>query len=122
MTKKKQALPFDKRGGTVVICRYLLNSEAYAALRPQAKVLIQLMHEHWQNSKPVSYGVREAAKKIPCDDKTVMKCFDALQELGFIECVGQSKFNSGKAGSHARDWRLTWLPYKSEKPTNEWDK
>jgi len=121
MSRKKSALPFDKRGGTLAINRRMLNSEAYRALKPSDKVLMLLMHEQWRNEKPVSYGVREASAKIPCSINTASKSFATLQQLGFIECVEQSQFNS-RLGSRARDWRLTWLPYMGKPPTNEWDK
>ena len=122
MSKKKSSLPFDKRGGSLVINRRLFNSEAYTSLKPTAKVLMLLLQEQWRNEKLVSYGIREAATKIPCDKKTAMKCFCSLEEAGFIECVNPAQFNSGKLGSHARDWRLTWLPYMSKVPSNEWEK
>ena len=120
MSKKKGSLPFDKRGGTLAINRRLLNSEAYKFLKPTDKVLMLLLHEQWRNEKPVSYGVREAAKKIPCSINTASKCFTTLQNLGFIECVEQSQFNT-RTGSKARDWRLTWLPYQDRPPSNSWE-
>jgi len=118
MAKKKQHLKFDKRGGVLIIGRRLMNSEAYSALRPASKVLMLLMQEHWSNDKPVSFSVREAAKKIPCDTKTAQKCFNALMDVGFIECTNQSDWLRGKA----RNWRLTWMPYTEKEPTNEWEK
>ena len=121
MSRKKSSLPFDKRGGILVINRRLLNSEAYATLKPAPKVFMLLLHEQWRNEKPVSYGVREAAKKIHCNVNTAAKSFKALEDAGFIQCVEQSNFNS-KLGSKARDWRLTWLPYMNKEPSNEWDK
>ena len=121
MSRTKRALPFDKRGGTLAINRRMLNSEAYKTLKPTDKVLMLLLHEQWRNEKPVSYGVREAAQKIPCSINTASKAFNTLQKHGFIECVEQSLFNS-RTGSKARDWRLTWLPYIDKPPTNEWEK
>lgn len=121
MSRKKKSLPFDKRGGTLAINRRLLNSVAYSALKPAAKVLMILLHEQWRNDRPVAYGIREAAKKIPCDEKTATKNFNRLQEVGFIECVDQSQFNS-RTGSKARDWKLNWMPYLDKPPTNEWEK
>jgi len=117
---KKHNLPFDKVGGTLVLNRRLLTSNAFTELKPTDKVLITLLQLHWRNDKPVSYGVREAAKKIPCSINTAGKSFSKLQEHGFIECVEQSQFSS-RLGSRARDWRLTWLPYLDQPPTNEWE-
>lgn len=120
MSKKRQSLPFDKRGGSIVINRRMMGSSAYRSLNPQAKVLMLLMQEHWSNIEPVSYSVREAAAKIPCDVKTARKALTLLQEHGFIVCIEESLFNS-RTGSKARDWRLTWLPYVDKAPTNNWE-
>ena len=117
---KKHNLPFDKLGGTLVINRRVLISDAYTELKPTDKVLMTLLQLHWRNNKPVSYGVREASEKIPCSINTACKGFSKLQEYGFIECVEQSQFNS-RLGSRARDWRLTWLPYQDKPPTNDWE-
>lgn len=99
----------------------MLNSEACQSLKPVEKVLILLLHEQWRNDRPVSYGVREASKKIPCSTNTAGKSFKNLTDLGFIECVEESSFNS-RLGSRARDWHLTWLPYLGNSPKNTWDK
>jgi len=119
--RKKYSLPFDKRGGRIVTQLIMLNSKTYLALPPQAKVLMTLLHIHYRNEKAVDYGVREAAEKIPCSEKLASKAFKLLQENGFIECVEQSTFRS-RTGSKSRSWRLTWMPYHSRKPTNEWEK
>lgn len=120
MSKKKQSLPFDKRGGVVAIRRPLLESENYLTLRPQEKVLITLLQIHWRNDKPVDYGVDEAAKKIPCDRRTAMRAFKVLRERGFISLVNESIFNS-RTQSTSRSWRLEWLPYNSKEPSNKWE-
>jgi len=118
---KKKSLPFDKRGGSIVINRRMMAHPAYKKLSAQAKVLMLFMQEQWRNDKPVSYGVREAAEKISCDVKTARKAFVMLREQGFITCVDESLFNS-RTGSKARDWRLTWMPYMDKSPTNDWEK
>ena len=82
MAKRKNALPFDKRGGVVVIQRRLVASEAFSKLSPQAKVLALLMQTHWRPDKPIGYGIREAMKSIPCADKTAMRAFKELQGAG----------------------------------------
>jgi len=119
--KKRTALPFDRRGNAVVFNTYLLNSKKYLALRPQAKVLITLLQIHWRNEKPVDYGIREAAEKIPCDERTASKAFKQLQEGRFITCVDESVFNS-RTGSKSRSWHLEWMPFNDRKPNNYWDK
>ena len=121
MARKKSSLQFDRRGGVVAIQRFMLASPAFLGLSPHAKVLMQLMHVHWRPDKPVAYGCREAAEKIPCSRKLAMRAFQELQGAGFIEMVDESLFDS-RTNSKSRTWRLTWLPFGMRKPTNDWEK
>lgn len=121
MIKKKNGLPFDRRGGLVAIQRRLLNSEAYLGLSPQAKALAHLMHVHWRPDRPIAYGVREAQEKIPCSRKLAMRAFRELQDRGFIKKVDESYFCS-RTESKSRTWQLTWMPWNCREPTNEWEK
>jgi len=117
--RKKKLLPFEKKGGVIVVQRLMLISNNYETLRPQSKVLMTLLQTQWQNEKTVDYGIREASQKIPCDRRTAMKAFHELVERGFITCTEESVFNS-RTQSKSRSWRLNWLPFNSEPPTNEW--
>ncbi len=119
--KKKSSLPFDKRGGVVVIGLYMLNSDAYLSLSAQAKSLMLLMHIHWRNEKPVDYGVREAQEKIPCCRAKAIQAFGELRKSGFIVMVDESLFNS-RTESKSRTWQLTWMPFKGKAPTNDWER
>ncbi len=119
--RKKESLPFDKRGGRIVIQRVLLDSKEYLALSVHAKQLLTFLQVHWRNEKPVDYGVREAQEKLPCAKGTAAKAFKELEGAGFIVLVDESRFSS-RTQSKTRTWRLTWLPYKSVYPTNDWDK
>lgn len=121
MARRKHALPFDRRGGVVAIQRRVIDSENYLLLSAQAKVLMTLMHCHWRNDKPIDFGIREAATKIPCDRKTAIRAFQELRQAGFIVLVDESYFSS-RTQSKSRTWRLTWLPYFDKPPTNEWEK
>lgn len=121
MAKKKKSLPFDGRGGTVVIQRRLLESGAYLGLSAQAKALLHLLHVHWRNDRAVGFGVREAEQKIPCSRKLAMRAFAELQDAGFIVMVDESLFCS-RVHSKTRTWRLTWLPWSYLAPTNQWEK
>ncbi len=121
MSKRKNPLPFDTRGGRLVVQRRLMTSDAYLGLSPYAKSLLHLMHVHWRPDVPIGYGVREAMRNIPCADKTAMKAFRELQERGFIKLIDESIFCS-RTKSKTRTWRLTWLPWNSKYPTNDWDK
>lgn len=121
MGKKKNPLPFDRRGGRIVVQRRLLESDAYLELSAQAKVLMSLMQIHWRPDKPVAYGVREAQQKIPCAKVTAQKAFSELVEAGFIVKVDESLFID-RTQSKSRTWRLTWLPWTNKPPTNNWEK
>jgi len=121
MSGKKQSLPFDKRGGTIVLCRKMIESENYQTLSTHARSLMTLLQIHWRPDKPVDYGVREAEKRLVCNRKTAMKAFNQLIERGFLVCVEQSIFSS-RTQSKARTWRLTWLPFDFNPPSNDWEK
>ena len=117
---KKFKIPFDKRGGVIVMSLYILKHKNYLSLSPQAKVLMQLMQEHWRDEKEIDYGIREAAEKIPCSRPTAMKAFDQLDKRGFIRKISESMFSS-RTESRTRSWKLTWMPFLSRKPTNDWE-
>ena len=99
---------------------YILKHKNYLSLSPQAKVLMQLMQEHWRDEKEIDYGIREAAEKIPCSRPTAMKAFDQLDERGFISKISESMFSS-RTESRTRSWKLTWMPFLSMRPTNDWE-
>lgn len=119
--KKRFKQPFDKRGRVLVMSTYLLNHKQYLTLMAAAKVLMLFLQEHWRPDKYVDFGVREAAQKIPCDPKTARKAFDQLQERGFITCMEYAFFSS-RTESKSRSWRLEWLPFNDQPPTNTWEK
>lgn len=45
---------------------------------------MRLLHEQWRPDDPVSYGVREAAKKIPCAIGTAQRAFDELRNEALL--------------------------------------
>jgi len=118
--KRKHSLPFDTRGGVLVTPLRLIKSPIYQNLIPQAKVLMTEMQVHWRNDRLVDYGIREAAEKIPCSEKTASKAFNQLQERGFITCMEQSFFSS-RTQSKSRGWRIEWLPFNDRPPANTWE-
>lgn len=121
MSSRKAKLPFDKRGGVLVISRFMREQPVYETMPATAKVLMDLLQMQWRNDRPIDFSVREAAKKICCSLPTAVKAFKALQDRGFIVCVTESLFLS-QGGSKARSWRLTWMPFYDAKPTNDWEK
>ena len=120
MGKLKNSLPFDTRGGKVVVSRRLLNSEAYLGLSSHAKALMPLMQVHWRADRPIGYGVREAEQKIPCSRRIAMRAFKELQDKGFIVMMDESLFCS-RVKSKTRTWRLTWMPWNYSAPSNDWE-
>jgi len=122
MAKRKHSpLPFDKRGGVIVMLVRMINSASYSSLSTPAKAMLPYLQVHWRNDKPVDYGVREAMRRLCCSKATAIKVFHELQDLGFIELVDESLFSS-RIQSKTRTWRLTWLPFDNKPPTNEWEK
>lgn len=121
MPSKKPRIEYDGDGGVIRMQRRLLSSPAYLALSPQAKALLHLMHQHWRYTEPVAFGVREAQRLIPCSRKKAMRCFNDLQDGGFIKLVDESLFCS-RTQSKARTWRLTWMPFVGVGYTNDWEK
>lgn len=119
--KKRNNLPFDSRGGVIVLPLRMLTSPTYQNLTPHAKQLMVLLQIHWRNDKLVDYGIREAVDKIPCSDKTASKAFKQLQDMSFITCINESFFSS-RTQSKARGWRLEWLPFNNNPPLNTWEK
>lgn len=121
MARKKLRLGYDQRGGVLAVSRAMRESFVYESMPATAKVLMDLLQLQWRNDRPVTYGVREAAKKIGCKPETAGKAFKILQERGFIVCINESFFNS-KTGSKAREWHLTWMPFESRDPAHNWEK
>ncbi len=119
--RKPNPLPFDKRGGVVVMLVRMINSSAYSHLSTPAKALLPFLQLHWRNDKAVDYGVREVMRRLGCSKATAINVFRELQDLGFIEMVDESLFSS-RTQSKSRTWRLTWLPFNSKPPTHEWEK
>lgn len=121
MARKKNSLPFDRRGGSLVIQRRLLESESYRLLSLPARCLMLEMQIHWRNDRPVDFGTREAAEKLDCDRRVAMRAFRELVAGGFIRLEDESLFNS-RIGSRARSWICTWLPFRDKPPSNAWEK
>ncbi len=119
MTRRKSKLKFNTAGGVIVMPRRMLESDAYRDLSPQAKTLMILMQLHWRLDKPISFGIREAAEKIPCALNTAVRAFKQLKSHGFISCANESLFNS-RTGSKTREWKLSWMPYADQLPSDDW--
>lgn len=118
---KTNKIPFDNRGGVIVVSRAMLESVTFESLPSTAKVLMLLLQTQWRNNRTIALGVREAAHRLGCTPNTASKAFKLLVQRGFIECMNESLFNS-KTGSKTREWRLTWMPFEYGNPTHDWEK
>jgi len=117
---KESKLKFDKRGGVITMNARMLRSENYQTLSASSRSLMVLLHIHWRPDKWVDYGIREAMTKLCCGERTAMKAFKQLTERGFIVCEIESSFSS-RTQSKSRSWRLTWMPYGNNNPSNNWE-
>lgn len=118
---KKLKLPFDRRGSMIAFRKQMLDSQPFLDLSPPAKTLLLLLQVQWRADRAVGYGVREAEEKIGCSRKIAMRAFSELREAGFIRLVDESLFCSRRR-SKTRTWRLTWMPWNCQAPTNDWEK
>ena len=120
MSRRKHRLPFDTKGGVIVLGRRMLESEAYRSLSLPARCLLLELQIQWRNDRPVAFGTREAAEKLGCDRRVAMRAFRELHAAGFILLEDEALFNS-RTGSKARTWILTWMPYMDRPPSNDWE-
>lgn len=63
------------------------------------------------------FSVKRAKDALGVSKPTAIKAFDELSNKGFIDLVNQHEWLNGRA----REWRLTYLPYKGREPTDEWE-
>lgn len=90
----------------------MLASVAYGALDGNCKALyIELARRYRgpnSNNGKIPYSVREAAGVLHIGRSTAQRCFDRLQELGFIKVGKRSGFNV--KGRVSTEWLLTEFP------------
>lgn len=101
----------DRSRGTGKFARlpfYLLESQAWKALEPNARALyLELLHRfNGHNNGSIGLGVREAGESINVKKSTASRAFDTLMELGFIDIAKASSFGQKRL---AREWLLTDL-------------
>ena len=82
----------------------MIDSLAYQQLSPKSVKLLSLMQRHWQQNKPIDYGISQATRALKCSRSTASALFNELVELGFIALVEEADFYANKA----RSWRLTF--------------
>ncbi len=98
---------------------YLLKSEAWRSLRPQARaVYIELLSRYsGTNNGDISMSVREASDLCNIAIGTACKCFYELQEKGIIRCRSKGSFHLKLR--HASEWVLTSVELDGQRPTKE---
>ena len=106
----------DKRelpaGRYVNLREYMMASPAWRALDCNSRCLyIELARRYRgpnSNNGKIPYSVREAATALAIGRSTACRCFDRLQELGFIKVAKRSGFNI--KGRVSTEWLLTEFP------------
>jgi hypothetical protein len=99
-------------GRYVNLREYMLASPAWQALDCNSRCLyIELARRYRgpdSNNGKIPYSVREAASALAIGRSTACRCFDRLQELGFIKVAKRSGFNI--KGRISTEWLLTEFP------------
>jgi len=118
MGKKQSKLGYMRQGQFFKIYHQMFESDAYRALSPVARCLLQELHSFYLPGKreEVFLSTRDGAKRIHAHPDTVGRAFHDLERLGFIVLVQGSLWQQ----KLSRKWRLTFEPYRGREPTDEW--
>jgi hypothetical protein len=94
---------------------WLMDSPAWCSLPCNARALyVELARRYnGHNNGRISYGVRQAARRLHIGNTAARQAFWFLQDRGFIVCTKKGAF-SLKAVRDASEWRLT--EYASDFP------
>ena len=99
----------------VQLHHWMLDSPAYASLRPIARALLVELARLYNGSNNGSMGLGErvAAERLAISDRrAVRRAFGELEVAGFVVKTRAGAFCVKAAdGRRASEWRLTWLPY-----------
>ncbi len=98
----------------------ILDSDAFRALRPaSAFVYLRLFRRFYGlNNGYIAFGCREAADECNISKMTAQRAFKQLEEVGLIECIVPSSFNSRK--KLAREWAFTHLGIGDQPASRKW--
>jgi hypothetical protein len=91
----------------VQLRHYLVDSEAWNTLTPAERSVYVAMRRLYNgsNNGQIGLGARRAAILAGISKNTACKCFAALIEKGFVECVTPGGFNTNDR--RQTEWRLT---------------
>lgn len=105
----------NQKGRSTTVERYvqlfiwLLRSDAWLSLTPQARAVYVELHSNFNgsNNGRIGLSVRRAAVRCRIAKDTAARAFDELVDRGFIECTSKGAFSL--KSRHASEWRLTHI-------------
>jgi hypothetical protein len=109
---------------------WILESPAFLALSPNAKVVLLFMLKRYNgsNNGKIGFGVRSGCfvplrgtgelvdRPFGVSRSNVHRALKELLDAGFIRCAQPSTFDQKR---HTREWRLTWLPCNGQPATKD---
>lgn len=98
----------------------IMDSDAFRALKPaSALVYLRLFRRFFGNNNGyLAFGCRDAANECNISKMTAQRAFKQLEEVGLIECIVPSSFNSRK--KLAREWAFTHLGIGDQPASRKW--
>ena len=98
----------SKGGGRFVqLHHFMMRTAAWQSLPPPDRAIyleIAMLFDGTNNGR-LALGVRRAAELVNVNKDTAARCFQRLQDRGFIECAQPGGFTMKLR--HATEWRLT---------------
>ena len=111
-------------GGYVHLDGYMLDSDAWKALKPIARAVYIALKRRFRsrgkgksNNGYISMSRREAASQTGFSESAMHNAFPDLIEKGFIKITRESAFNMKDA--RAREYSLTEFPVGDRLPTKD---
>jgi hypothetical protein len=112
MTNRRKYRNRERIGRYVRLPEYMLASPAWQSLDGNGRSLYvelaRLYRGPDSNNGKIPFSVREAAAALHIGRSTAQRCFERLQELGFIRIGKRSGFSM--KGRVATEWLLTEFP------------
>ena len=107
-------------GRFVMIPFAILDSDAFRSLSADAVyVYLRILRRHnGSNNGYIPFGCREAAIECNMGKMTAQRAFKQLEDVGLIECIVTSSFNSRK--KLAREWAFAHLGTGDQPATRKW--